>query len=122
MPAQARNALLRVVRGDDHGKGWDLVPGQTYTVGRSHKCNLSISDRTASGRHAQIECRQGVWMVSDLDSSHGTRVNRQRILAPKPLFDRDAIQCGKTLLEFREYEALAPDDLAEIDKGLDVPE
>lgn len=122
MPETARTAMLRVLRGDDHGKGWELVPGQTYTVGRSSKCNLQITDRTASGSHAQLECRQGIWMLSDLDSSHGTRLNKQRLLGPKPLFDRDSIQCGKTLLEFREYEQLDRADLAEIGRGLDITE
>ena len=122
MPPLIRSALIRVIRGDDHGKTWELVPGQTYTIGRSHKCNLHISDRTASGTHARLECRQETWILADMDSSHGTRLNKQRLLAPKPLFDRDNIQCGKTLLEFREYEQLDAPDLAEINRGLDVPE
>ena len=122
MPEPIRNAMIRVVRGDDHGKGWELVPGEVYTVGRSHKCNLQITDRTASGKHAQIDRQQGIWILTDLDSSHGTRLNKQRLLASKPLFDRDSIQCGKTLLEFREYAQLDAADLAEIDRGLSVPE
>lgn len=121
MPDAQRPVLLRVVRGDDQGKSWELHPNETYTIGRSHRCTLGLADRTASGVHAQIECKQGVWLITDVRSSHGTRVNKQRILSSKPLFDRDTVQCGKTLLEFREYQPLSPDDLAEIDRGIELP-
>jgi pSer/pThr/pTyr-binding forkhead associated (FHA) protein len=122
MPEPTCTAMLRVIRGDDEGKGWDLVSRQTYTIGRSSKCNLRITDRTASATHAQIECRQGIWMINDMESSHGTRLNKQRLLGPKPLFDRDSIQCGQTLFEFREYEQLDPADLAEINRGIALHE
>jgi pSer/pThr/pTyr-binding forkhead associated (FHA) protein len=116
------SVFLKVLAGPDKGKGWELDPEQTYTIGRSRRCNLRLEDRTASGTHADIRAEDSVWRVTDLDSSHGTRVNRQRILAPKPVFDRDHVQVGKTLLEFREYEQLAPRDLEEIDIGLQMPQ
>ncbi|MFO8006154.1 MAG: FHA domain-containing protein [Candidatus Brocadiia bacterium] len=118
----AASAFLRVVRGEDKGKGWELDAQQVYTLGRSRKANLRVSDATVSGTHASLECREGVWFVGDLGSTHGTRVNRQRILGEKALFDRDSVRIGKTLMEFREYEELPSDDLAEIDRGVNLPE
>jgi len=115
------NAFLKVLRGDDQGKGWELDPRQVYVLGRSRSCNLRFADGAISGSHARIQCRDGVWSVSDLHSSHGTHVNNQRILAVKPLFDRDLIHIGKTLCEFRDYVQLDPSDLAEVERGVDLP-
>jgi pSer/pThr/pTyr-binding forkhead associated (FHA) protein len=113
--------FLKVLRGEDQGKGWELDPRQVYVLGRSRSCNLRFTDGTISASHARIQCAEEVWTITDLESSHGTRVNNQRILARKPLFDRDLINLGKTLLEFREYEELDPPDIAEIDRGVRLP-
>jgi len=113
-------AFLKVVRGDDEGKGWPLRGGEVYVLGRNRECNLKLTDSTVSGAHARIECQQGLWRIADLKSSHGTQVNDQRILAAKPIFDRDHIRVGKSLLQFREYEELDPADLAQVDQGMIV--
>ncbi len=112
--------FLKVLNGPDKGKGWELDERETYVIGRSRKCNLRAEDRTVSARHAKFYCEGEVWRVDDLESSHGSLVNQQRILAPKPIFDRDHVQVGKTLMEFREYENLAAHDLEEIDIGVEM--
>ena len=112
--------FLRIVRGEDKGKVWDLAPRSTYVLGRSHKCNLALADRTVSGSHAKLSSTEGLWFIEDLNSTHGTYVNDQRILAEKPLFDRDVIRLGKTVLELREYATFAPEDLGEIERGIQV--
>ena len=111
-------ALLKILSGADQGKGWQLDPHASYLLGRSRKCSIRLDEATVSGRHARMECQGGIWTIEDLESSHGTRVNRQRILAKKHLFDRDRIQLGRVLLELREYEDLDPGALAEIDRGI----
>lgn len=111
-------AILRAMSGEQRGQIWELDPEQDYLIGRSRSCPVKLEDPTASARHARVERRGPVWFVVDLGSTHGTRVNRQRILNPKPLFDRDVIWIGKTLLQFREYESLDESDLAEIERGV----
>jgi pSer/pThr/pTyr-binding forkhead associated (FHA) protein len=115
-------AFLRTLRGEDQGKGWELDPSQTYDLGRSHRCDLRVADPAVSATHARLGCQHGVWIITDLASTHGTRGNHQRMLAPKPLFDRDLIGLGKTLIEFRQHEQLDPEDLAEINRGVELPD
>jgi pSer/pThr/pTyr-binding forkhead associated (FHA) protein len=114
-------AFIRVMSGDERGKGWELNPKETYTLGRSRKCNLHFADQAISANHARLECRGETWFVTDLESTHGTRINRQRIQDSEPLFDRDLLWIGKTVLEFRQYEQLSPADLAEANFGLTLP-
>lgn len=114
--------FLKVIRGDDQGKGWELTPGCQYTIGRSRQCEIHLSDRTVSAQHARLEASKGTWVLTDLQSTHGTHVNKQRILGSKPVFERDNIRVGKTILEFREYEDLTASDLEEIDRGVEIEE
>ena len=77
----------------------DPLQEEPVTVGRSHGCGLSLTEPNASKEHLQIEWKDGVWVLTDLDSSFGTRVNgkpvQSAILAP---LDRIAI--GDTVIIF----------------------
>ena len=115
-------AFLKVIEGEDMGKGWQLDPRQVYIVGRSHNANLRLYDVATSGMHSRIECENDVWSVADLDSTHGTRLNEQRILTKKPMFDRDTVGVGNTTIEFREYEEMFPADFEESERGITRPE
>jgi pSer/pThr/pTyr-binding forkhead associated (FHA) protein len=115
-------AYIRVMSGGERNKGWELDPGQAYSLGRSRQCNIHLPDPTVSAAHARLECRGETWFIIDLNSTHGTRLNRLQIADPEPLFDRDLVWIGKTVLEFRQYEQLEPDDLAEIDRGVLSPD
>lgn len=114
--------FLKVMRGDDQGKAWELRADQVYVIGRGRDCNVRVADGTVSSPHARLQCDRGVWIIADLQSTHGTQVNDQRILAAKPLFDRDRVRLGRTELEFREDQQLDPADLAEINKDIHLPE
>lgn len=62
---------LRLRRG---GRIWILEPGgQPFTVGRDEACDLVLTDRSVSRRHARVESRGGRWLLVD-ESTNGSYV------------------------------------------------
>ncbi|MBV9819562.1 MAG: FHA domain-containing protein [Solirubrobacterales bacterium] len=49
-------------------------------VGRHPACDVVLHDPTVSRRHARLRFRDGHWVLQDLDSTNGSRVNRRRVV------------------------------------------
>ena len=77
------------------------------TIGRSVDNVLEIPDPNMSRRHCVIEQREtGEVILTDCNSSNGTRVNDQPILSQE-LTSGDTISCGSTSILFaRSHEEL----------------
>lgn len=65
-------------------------------LGREPGIEVEIEAAAAvvSRRHAEIQRRDGQYMLVDLGSFNGTLINEQRITSPTPLYDSDRIQLG----------------------------
>jgi ABC-type multidrug transport system ATPase subunit/pSer/pThr/pTyr-binding forkhead associated (FHA) protein/ABC-type transport system involved in multi-copper enzyme maturation permease subunit len=65
-------------------------------LGREPGMEVAIEAAAAvvSRRHAEIQRRDGQYMLVDLGSFNGTLLNEQRITSPTPLYDNDRIQLG----------------------------
>jgi FHA domain len=48
-------------------------------IGRDHHCDVLLGDLSVSRRHARLLFRDGGWILQDLDSTNGTRVNGSRV-------------------------------------------
>lgn len=72
---------------------------QVVTIGRLPDCGIPLSDPNASRVHAEIRPSGTGWMVVDLGSTNGTRVNGDRI-GERLLRDGDVISIGTTSLRF----------------------
>jgi FHA domain/DUF1707 SHOCT-like domain len=46
-----------------------------FTIGRAVDCDLVLRDQTVSRRHAELRRAGDGWMLTDLGSTNGTRVN-----------------------------------------------
>jgi hypothetical protein len=55
-----------------------VVP-RALVIGRNPDCDLVVEDPTVSRRHAELRREAGHWILSDLGSSNGTRVNGWRV-------------------------------------------
>jgi hypothetical protein len=49
-------------------------------VGRHDQCDVMVGHPTVSRRHARLTFRDGHWVLRDLNSTNGTRVNGARVV------------------------------------------
>ncbi len=92
-------AQLKSTTGSLAGRVILLVEGQKITIGRSTRNSIHADQDELSRRHTLIESDGTAWIVSDLNSRHGTWVNGQRITSAL-LRDRDVIEAGGCRFEF----------------------
>ena len=50
-----------------------------FTIGRALDCDLALDDMTVSWRHAEMRRTEDEWVLADLGSTNGTRVNGWRV-------------------------------------------
>jgi len=53
-------------------------PRTVFTIGRSPDCDLPLADITVSWRHAELRHTGEAWVLVDVGSTNGTRVNGWR--------------------------------------------
>ena len=83
------------------GYRYDLVPSgpDGIVLGRDMNSDLVIDDEKASRSHAQLRPSPQGWIVEDLGSTNGTRVNGFRTAA-QLLIDGDLVMIGRTQFTF----------------------
>jgi hypothetical protein len=52
---------------------------EELVIGRHPSCDVVVTDLTVSRRHALLNFRDGGWIVRDLSSTNGTRLNGQYV-------------------------------------------
>jgi hypothetical protein len=68
--------------------------GDQFSIGRDASCDLAIADMTVSRRHAQLERTDYGWLITDLESTNGTRVNGWRVRGKVPVRAGDVVSFG----------------------------
>src|SRR5205807_7919781 len=69
------------------------------TIGRHPECDVVLDDTNVSRRHAEVRRQGDAYVLVDLGSTNGSKVNGARVLlfAQKTAYE---ITLGKTLLRF----------------------
>jgi hypothetical protein len=81
--------------------GRRLVVGPAgATVGRSRQCDVMLDDPNVSRTHAEIRPRGGSWVISDLGSTNGSRLNGRKLTGSEVLKPGDEIELGTSRLTF----------------------
>ena len=72
---------------------------EVVTIGRSTSCQVVLDDANVSRMHAEVRPSGIGWMIADMNSTNGTRVNGSPI-RERPLADGDEITVGSSKLRF----------------------
>jgi hypothetical protein len=81
------------------GKRLVVGPGGA-TLGRSRHSDVMVDDANVSRAHAEIRPRGGSWVLADLGSTNGSRLNGRRVEGSEVLKPGDEIELGTTVLTF----------------------
>jgi hypothetical protein len=86
---------------DPLGIDYKIYEGRNV-VGRDIDCNITVNDKTVSGKHATILFRADKYKIKDELSAHGTFINSEDIEENTvELNDGDIIQMGDTIFKFK---------------------
>ena len=88
------SARLRV------GSRTEIVSAQGAVLGRSRDADVVLEDPNVSRRHAELRPSGGSWIVRDLGSTNGVKVNGRRIQGPQSLKSGDTIELGTARVTF----------------------
>ena len=73
-PPAARGRALLVGEGKR-----SVLTGSRVLIGRSRDCDITLEDPNSSRRHAELRNEDGNWIVTDLGSTNGVKVNGRRV-------------------------------------------
>jgi len=102
---QAPAAALEVV---EPGRAARRIPlaSRPTMIGRGSDCDVVLADAHASRQHARLEVRSGLFVLTDLGSTNGTRVNGHRV-REVVLGVGDKIEVGQSMLRVVQPETPA---------------
>jgi predicted component of type VI protein secretion system len=96
---------LQVLDGVDRGRVFRELP-TPFTIGREEGNLLRLNDERVSRFHAKIQQDDGDVILTDLESTNGTRVNGN-VVQIRRLRLGDTINVGRSLLLFGSNEEIA---------------
>jgi hypothetical protein len=92
---------LVALNGRQKGEDFRLREGQN-TIGSAAGLEVTLDDPAVSAKHASVRYREGVFSLTDLDSTNGTFVNDGTDpVARVELKDNDVVRVGEISLKFK---------------------
>jgi len=99
------NITLRVLDGVDRGHVYDQLP-TPVTIGREEGNSIQLNDERVSRFHVKIQEDQEKVVITDLESTNGTKVNGEDIQL-RILRHGDIISIGRSVLLFGSRAQIA---------------
>lgn len=85
------------------GSSRNPIGPRGVVIGRSPDADLVLSSTEVSRHHAEVVPDESGWLLVDLGSTNGVRLNGRRVGVPTLLTDGDVIEIGSTELTFEVY-------------------
>jgi Protein of unknown function (DUF3662)/FHA domain len=82
------------------GARTEVVGSHGAVLGRSRDSDVVLDDPNVSRHHAEVRPSGGSWIVNDLGSTNGIKLNGRRIRGPESLKRGDVIELGTTRVTF----------------------
>ena len=117
-----KNLTFQVIEGVDKGRIFRELP-IPVTIGREEGNLLRLNDERVSRFHAKVQQEDGDVILTDLESTNGTRVNGSPVQIRR-LRPGDQVSVGRSMLLFGTLEEIAARRTAErpASKSAVVPE
>ena len=103
---------LTIAAGKEAGREFSFEQAQVV-IGRTDECDIILYDSGISRRHARIFAEGHTWVVEDLGSSNGTKVNGASVKR-QVLNDGDALTMGPVTFNFKSLNAPLTGDISEL--------
>jgi pSer/pThr/pTyr-binding forkhead associated (FHA) protein len=100
-----RTVTFLVLEGVDKGRVYKDLP-IPVTIGREEGNGLRLNDERVSRFHAKVQVEDGDIILTDLDSTNGTRVNGTAVQIRR-LRPGDQVAIGRSMLLFGTMEEIA---------------
>jgi pSer/pThr/pTyr-binding forkhead associated (FHA) protein len=100
-----RTVTFLVLEGVDKGRVYKDLP-IPVTIGREEGNGLRLNDERVSRFHAKVQVEDGDIILTDLDSTNGTRVNGTAVQIRR-LRAGDQVAIGRSMLLFGTMEEIA---------------
>ncbi|MDD3117231.1 MAG: FHA domain-containing protein [Victivallaceae bacterium] len=98
---------IHFLNGSDAGQSLELDK-ESFKIGRELDNDIVLETSGLSRYHALLQCTaKGTWLISDLGSTNGSKVNGERIDRPHQLEEGDVISLGDQNIRFGEKNDLA---------------
>jgi FHA domain/DUF1707 SHOCT-like domain len=91
---RATRAADRWLRGWPPALTLPVGPQRRFTIGREPSCDMILADATVSRWHASLQRESAGWLLCDLGSTNGTRLNGWRVSVPMPVRPGDMVSFG----------------------------
>ena len=83
------------------------VRAPVVNIGRADYNDIVLPEPSVSTAHAKLQRREGVWVISDLESTNGTTVDGEPVKGEFPLSPGATIRFGEVAVLFEPMDASA---------------
>ena len=100
--------------------GGDSIPlaRSPLILGRRESCDICLQFPNVSGKHCELTFKDGLWILHDLDSTNGVKVNGVRVLK-KLVHNGDVITIAKRNFTLQYEETGRASDLSEFEEEME---